>query len=312
MDAIEIKKVTKIYKKGLRAIKVVAVDDISFSVKKGLVTGFVGPNGAGKTTTIKMIMGLVFPTKGEIYLQGKKSILSEAREKVAFLSEQPYFYSHLSVREMIEFTAKLFGMSNKKIPEEIEKVLQIVALTQKRETKIKELSKGMQQRLNMALALLGDPELFILDEPMSGMDPPGRRLFREIMKELKSKGKTLFFSTHVLEDIESVCDEVVVLKEGKLNFCGKVSFLLEKGFIGTEIVIDRFDNDLMTSLKSSGLSVNTEGKETEGIIKIFVPCTENIETIKTVLGERKIFPVSIRRCSRSLEELLYGKEESKK
>jgi ABC-2 type transport system ATP-binding protein len=256
-----------------------------------------------------MIMGLIFPTSGEIYLQGKKSIFPEARKNVAFLSEQPYFYAHLSVREMLEFTAKLLKISEKKIPEEISKVLEIVGLSQRKEAKIRELSKGMQQRLNMALALLGDPEILILDEPMSGMDPPGRRLFREIMKELKSKGKTLFFSTHVLDDVESVCDEVIVLKEGKLNYCGKVSSLLEEGFIGTEIVIDSFDDALISSLKSGGLNINTDSKELEGVIKIFVPRTENVEILKTILGEKKIFPVSIKRCSKTLEELLYGKRE---
>ncbi|MCX7725319.1 MAG: ABC transporter ATP-binding protein [Chitinispirillaceae bacterium] len=312
MDAIEIRNVTKIYKKGIKATKVIAVENLSFSVKKGLVTGFVGPNGAGKTTTIKMIMGLVFPTKGEIYLHGKNSIFPKAREKVAFLSEQPYFYPHLSVREMLEFTAKLLKISDKKIPEEIERVLKTVELSHKIEAKIRELSKGMQQRLNMALALLGDPETFILDEPMSGMDPPGRRLFREIMKELKLKGKTLFFSTHVLDDIESVCDEVVVLKDGKLNFCGKVTSLLEEGFIGTEIVIDCFDSELINSLSSAGLNINTDRKESEGIIKIFVPRTANVETLKSILREKKIFPLSITRCSKTLEELLYGKREDSK
>lgn len=237
MNVIELRNVSKFYRKDFWTPRLSAVTNLSISVKKGVVTGFVGPNGAGKTTTIKMIMGLIRPSEGKVSICGKDAFLPKSRKGVAYLCEQPYFYAHLTVSETLKFTADLLGLPSKSITDEIKSVLSVVELSEKNDVKVKELSKGMQQRLTMACALVGDPQILILDEPMSGMDPPGRRLFRKLFRDLVNKGKTIFFSTHVLDDIESVCDEVIVLSKGKLVFSGEVKTLLEKGFLGTDMVV---------------------------------------------------------------------------
>lgn len=304
MYSIEIEHLSKTYRKGFWGIKVAAVVDISFSVKKNAVTGFVGPNGAGKTTTIKTITGLVKPSKGNVKVNGVDVSSHTARRGVAYLSEQPCFYGHLTVAESLEFAAKLLGMKAGVIKNEIHRVLDIVELSHKAKSKVKEMSKGMQQRLNMAQALLGNPGLMILDEPMSGMDPPGRRLFRNIFKEMAAKGTTVFFSTHVLEDIESVCDEVVVLSKGRLAYSGSVSDLLAKGHIGTEIEIVSSENSIKDILVQHGCSIESE---TGSSCTVVVPSAVNAAEILKLLGEKNIYPSQVVNRSSSMEDLLYGK-----
>ncbi|NLE02081.1 MAG: ABC transporter ATP-binding protein [Fibrobacter sp.] len=302
MNAIDLKNTTKIYRKGFRALKVPAVVDLSMSVKKGLITGFVGPNGAGKTTTIKMIIGLVLPSSGTVTINGISSNLPKSRTGVAYLSEQPYLYAHLSVVESLQFASSLMKLSPDIRNKEIERVLSIVGLSDRERTKVKEMSKGMQQRLNMAIALLGDPHTYILDEPMSGMDPPGRRLFRNIFKDLGSRGKTVFFSTHVLDDIEAVCDEVIVLSKGKLAYCGAVGELLDRGFLGTDLVIDGVDKDTVDLLVESGCTVESF---VNGTAHLFLPAEKDTSTIQKQLYSKNITFRQISTRSKSMEEILY-------
>lgn len=307
MNSIEIAHLTKIYKKGFWGIKVPAVTDISLNVKQGIITGFVGPNGAGKTTTIKSIMGLIKPTSGTIKINSENAENCSSRKGVSYLSEQPYFYGHLTVRESLEFVCHLIGMHTDKIKNEIDQALSVVELTHKSKSKVKEMSKGMQQRLNMAQALLGKPELMILDEPMSGMDPPGRRLFRSLFKDLAQKGVTIFFSTHVLEDIQSVCDEVIVMSKGKVTYSGEVSELIQKGFKGTEIVIENGINDEDKKyLITSGCYLDSDKN---GAVLITVPKEQKINEIQRYLFSKNYLPSSISRKSMSMEELLYGNAE---
>ena len=305
MNAIDIHHVSKIYRKGFRAIKVPAAVDLTFSVKKNRVTGFVGPNGAGKTTTIKMIMGLVYPTSGFIKLNGLQSRFPAARRGVAYLSEQPYFYGHLTVYEALKFAANLLYIPSSSIGTQIERVLSVVELSEKVKVKVKELSKGMQQRLNMAQALLGDPHLLILDEPMSGMDPPGRRLFRNLFRDLAKEGKTIFFSSHVLDDIEAVCDEVVVLSKGKLTYAGAISELLDRGFSGTDITVRGLAVEIISQLESCGCDVS--GKDND-VYQVFVPREGNIGLIQNSLFSGKVEIQSIVKRSMPLEDLLYNKK----
>lgn len=306
MSAIEIKNLSKFYKKDFWSKKNPAVMGLSFSIKEGVVTGFVGPNGAGKTTTIKMMMGLVKPSAGSISLGGIDSSKSVSRKNVAYLSEQPYFYGHLSVQETLRFSANLLKISSRKISSEIEKVLFLVELTGKENIKVKNLSKGMQQRLNMAQTLLGDPHTLILDEPMSGMDPPGRRLFRNLFNELASKGKTIFFSTHVLEDIESVCSEVVVLSKGRLSYCGKVSSLLANGFSGTDLLVGKLIEEEIQTLRESECVVSEPQK---GKWKIFIPAEKDVLQIQKYLASHDKFCESITGRSMRLEDLLYKNKD---
>lgn len=306
MHAIEVENVTKIYRKGFRAVRVPAVVNLSFSVRQGTITGFVGPNGAGKTTTIKMIIGLVQPTAGALRLNGADASQLRARKGVAFLSEQPYFYTHLSVAEMLRFTGSLIGLTAAQARDESKRVLEVVELSHKAAAKIRELSKGMQQRLNMAQALLGNPHTLILDEPMSGMDPPGRRLFREIMVGLRREEKTLFFSTHVLDDIESLCDDVVVLDKGALTCTGGVRTLLEEGFLGTDITVPASNQSLGSALQAAGYPPEYHPDTGEWIL--FVPRERDVTDVLRMLNEYQVFPRSIMGRTMTLESLLYRKQ----
>jgi ABC-2 type transport system ATP-binding protein len=306
MHAIEVNNVTKIYRKGFRAIKIPAVVGCTFTVGKGRITGFVGPNGAGKTTTIKMLNGLVRPSAGMLLLHGKNAAEPQSRRRVAYLSEQPYFYSHLTVAEMLRFTAQLIGVPPSEMSGEIGRTLELVGLTHKIKAKIKELSKGLQQRLNMAQALIGKPHTLILDEPMSGMDPPGRRLFRELMNGLRRQNTTLFFSTHVLDDIESVCDDVIVLQKGKVTYAGEVRALLDQGYRGTEIVANEMPEGCREPLEKAGCAV-TRNDDGEGWT-IVADASADVASIQRMLYEQEVYPLSIRPCTMTLEELLYRKK----
>jgi ABC-2 type transport system ATP-binding protein len=303
MDAIEVKNITKIYRKGLRGIKIPAVTDLSFSVRKERITGFVGPNGAGKTTTIKMITGLVFPTSGCVVVSGKNASDPSARAGLSYLSEQPYFYAHLNVTEMLRFVARLLRLPAGTIAAEINRVLGLVELSHKARSKVKELSKGMQQRLNMAQALLGNPHTLVLDEPMSGMDPPGRRLFREILCKLRDEKKTLFFSTHVLDDIESVCDDVIVLEQGKCAYAGAVSTLLDEGFLGTEIVTGSLSEEIREKVINAGCTIRqiTTGDE----CVLFLEKNGDTAQILRLLAGSSVYPQLVIRRTMTLETLLY-------
>lgn len=303
MNDIEINNFSKIYRKGFWGIKFPAVVDISFAIKNRIITGFIGPNGAGKTTTIKSIMGLVKPSAGSIKIRGVDAMNYSARRGVAYLSEQPYFYGHLSCCESLEFAAKLMGIAIDHKKSEIFRVLDIVELSKKARSRVKELSKGMQQRLNMAQALLGKPHLMILDEPMSGMDPPGRRLFRSLFKSLVESGTTVFFSTHVLDDIESVCDEVVVLSKGKLSYCGAVNELIAKGAKGTEMHIPTSELEIKTVCQNMGCQIESDHN---GILIISIPRQISPSEIQKYLSSKGIFPSKIVSRSESLESLLYS------
>jgi len=303
MYSIEIKNLTKIYRKGFWGTKVLAVEDVSFNVHSGCVTGFVGPNGAGKTTTIKTIMGLVRPQAGDVRVHGCSIADFRSRNSVAYLSEQPYFYGHLTSRESLEFASHLLSLDKKLIGAEVKRVLDLVELSHKSKSKVKEMSKGMQQRLNMAQALLGTPKLMILDEPMSGMDPPGRRLFRTLFKDLAKSGVTIFFSTHVLEDIESVCDRVIVLSKGKKTYDGAVTDLLDKGFKGTEIEMEQNPSSIAEHIQKTGCSIE---QLSERCWIICVPPGIASSIILEMLSKNKLYPSRIERRKSSMEELLYS------
>jgi len=303
MDILNIEKLTKVYRRGFRAIRVNAVSDVAFSLSENHITGFVGPNGAGKTTTIKMIMGLVRPTSGRITLMGKDAGAPASRGGVSYVSEQPYFYKHLTVRETVDFSARLIGIKPAAVGAERARVLGAVELSGREGSKVRSLSKGLQQRLNMACGLLGDPKLLIFDEPMSGLDPPSRRLFRGLFKKLGDEGRTIFFSTHVLEDVEAVCRDVVVLDGGKLRFTGSVASILEKGTLGTELVVQSLPDTLADGLRADGLEISRAADDS---VSILVPAQKDAAAYQRKLYENGVFCRSIQPRRMPLESLLYG------
>jgi ABC-2 type transport system ATP-binding protein len=228
---ISISQLQKSYR-GKRGKKVEALRDLSLTVVPGEVFGFLGPNGAGKSTTIKILMGLIRPSAGQAHIFGVSSDDPAARRNVGFLPENPAFYDFLTAREYLGFVGKSFAMSSAAIRTESERVLELLDLTVASGRPIRGYSKGMVQRLGIAQTLLHDPDLYILDEPMSGLDPIGRALVKDIILDLKRAGKTVFFSTHVTADAERVCDRIGVIIDGVFQQERVVSELLREGIDG--------------------------------------------------------------------------------
>ncbi len=203
----------------------VALKRLNLEVQRGEVFGFIGPNGAGKTTTINVLLGFVNPTAGNAYLFGVNVREPIARQRIGYLPELTYYYKFLTVEELLRFYARIFGIPRRETDRRIDQLLRLVELEHVRHRPIKTYSKGMQQRVGLAQALINDPDLLILDEPTSGLDPIGRMKVREIIQRLKNEGKTVFFSSHELGEVETVCDRVGILNEGELRMVGRVSDL---------------------------------------------------------------------------------------
>ncbi len=233
----DLAKTFVIWEKGLVRKKIRAVESISLSVEKNEIFGFIGPNGAGKTTTIKMLMGLIFPSSGHAELLGKKIPDNEAKRRIGFLPENPYFYDYLTGRELLDLIGQLFGLSRQERRRRIDVLLEKVGLQRAGSMALRKYSKGMLQRVGLAQALINDPELVILDEPMSGLDPIGRKEIRDLIVQLKQDGKTVFFSTHILSDVELICDRVAIVVGGRLRDVGPLDQLLNPKLLHTEVVL---------------------------------------------------------------------------
>jgi ABC-2 type transport system ATP-binding protein len=302
VPGIEFVHVCKDYRRHFWERKKPAVVDCSFAVEKATVTGFVGPNGAGKTTSIKMLLGLIRPSSGHVLVNGRDPLLPHSRKGLSFLSERPYFYDHLTVRETLRFAYGLQRGYAQSGETEIIRALDAVELSASLPTKVKDLSKGMQQRLSMAQALLCSPELFILDEPMSGLDPLGRRLFREILRTLGKEGKTVFFSTHILDDVESLCSHVVVLSKGRLAYQGPLLHLVGQEHGATECVVRGLADADRQRLGAMGCAVTTNA---DGSDTIVVPADGDPQGCQRFLCEKGLFCESVSRRSASLEDIIY-------
>ncbi len=224
---IQLNNLTKDYQVGFWKKRTSrALDHLSLEVYGGEIFGFLGPNGAGKTTTLKLLMQLIFPTKGTATILGMPIDKPFARRAVGYLPENPYFYDYLSGRELLNYTAALFGIPKELARQRAEDLLHQVGLEEDRANRqLRKYSKGMLQRLGIAQSLINDPEVIFLDEPMSGLDPIGRRDVRDLMLSLRKQQKTIFFSSHILADVEALCDRAAILNKGKLVKCGTVEEL---------------------------------------------------------------------------------------
>ncbi len=233
---IELQHLSKEFRVGFFRKRVRAVRDLSLTVHQGEIFGFLGPNGAGKTTTIKMLMGLIYPSQGQAKLFGLPSDDLRAKARLGFLPEHPYFYDYLTGLEFLNFYARLFGLSSSIRSVRVERLLEQVGLSHARKLPLRKYSKGMIQRVGIAQALINDPDLVILDEPMSGLDPIGRKDVRDIIFRLRDSGKTVFFSSHILQDVEMLCDRVAIVTKGQLRKLGTLHDLLaELSGLKTEI-----------------------------------------------------------------------------
>jgi ABC-2 type transport system ATP-binding protein len=227
---IQIHNLTKDYEIGfLRKKTVRALNQLSLEVKRGEIFGFLGPNGAGKTTTLKILMRLIYPTQGEATILGKPLDDAIMRTRIGYLPENPYFYDYLSGRELLAYSAALFGIPAHVAKIRADHLLKLVGLEEERANRqLRKYSKGMLQRIGIAQALINDPEIVFMDEPMSGLDPIGRREVRDLMLSLREQNKTVFFSSHILSDVEALCDRAAILAKGKLLRCGTVQELTEE------------------------------------------------------------------------------------
>lgn len=257
--ALKIESLHKSFKTGFIPKKKTILKGISLSVNAGEIFGYLGPNGAGKTTTIKCILGLIFPDKGFIEVLGYPFLSLKAKEKLGFLPENPYFYDYLSAYEFIDFYARLFGIKRTERPAKVRSLLRLVGLEKAAHIPLRKFSRGMLQRIGFSQALINDPDIVLLDEPLSGLDPIGRKEIRDIIVRLKEEGKTVFLSSHILQDIEMICDRVAILVEGEIINQGKITELISEKILFTEIVVSGVKPDDLTSL---GGNVSTQGDRT--------------------------------------------------
>ncbi|MCA9558350.1 MAG: ABC transporter ATP-binding protein [Myxococcales bacterium] len=230
------------------AHRVHAVQGVTLSVEPGEIYGFLGPNGAGKTTTMKMLMGLIHPTAGTGTLLGRPLGDREARARLGFLPEHPYFYDHLKPQEFLEFYGQLFRLGARERRDRARALIDRVGLGYAADRPLRRFSKGMIQRIGIAQALINDPDLVVLDEPMSGLDPMGRKDVRDIIFELKQRGKTVFFSSHILQDVEMICDRVGMVVRGKVVSEGPLHALLDMPSHRIEIVLGDIDDAVVERL----------------------------------------------------------------
>ena len=256
---IRVTGLRKEFRQGFFMRRVLAVKGVSFEVESGEIFGFLGPNGAGKTTTIKMLTGLIAATGGEATLFGDPVPSPRALSRVGFLPENPYVYPYLSPTEFVELCARLSGLSAPAARDRTRQVLDQVGVLYAADRPVRRLSKGMLQRTGLAAALVSDPELLILDEPMSGLDPVGRKEVRDLILEERKNGRTIFFSTHILSDVETMCDRVAILRRGEVVVSGRLQDLLRKEVRRTDVVVVGSSPEFVAECEASGCVVQRLG-----------------------------------------------------
>ncbi len=285
-----IDNLTKEYKTDIRKRRVRAVEGLSLQVGRGELFGFVGPNGAGKTTTIRAAMGLIRPTRGKVSIFGHPAGSRAARARVGFLPESPYFYDYLTARELLDLVGRIFGLPPAERRARSARLLERVGLGDAADRSLRKFSKGMLQRAGLAQALMNDPELVVLDEPMSGLDPLGRKDVRDLMVELHAAGKTIFFSTHILPDVEALCDRVGVIHQGRLRDVGPVARLLDETHTGTEVVL--------RALQPLDLDEVTVERRTGEEVTVVLPASMDVTSFLARLdGKARVLTVTPRRDS---------------
>ena len=294
-DAINIDNLTKIFKNGSNSVR--AVDEVTFSISEGSIFGLLGPNGAGKTTLIKILLGIVFPTNGSARIMGEDISNYKVRKKIGYLPENHKFPNYLTGEEVIIYNSKLSGFDIDKHSPKITEVLQLVKMDKWRKTKVKKYSKGMMQRLGLAQAIVHDPQIIFLDEPTDGVDPIGRKEIRDILIDLKKRGKTVFINSHLLSEVELVSDKVAILNEGKLVKFGTVDELtINKQIceIKTESPLSAYVYD---SLKSKfNLQMD------ENLITLEINDSSDVNNFMDELRKANINILSVNQKKNSLED----------
>jgi ABC-2 type transport system ATP-binding protein len=246
--AVSVRGLKKTFKIGFFRKKIPAVVNSTFEVRRGEIFGLIGPNGAGKTTTMKMILGLIAPDEGEGTIFGESIRSTAARARVGFLPETPSFYDYLKPSELLDYYGELYGLDRHTRRRRIPELLELVGLQDATQKQLRKFSKGMLQRIGLAQALLPDSDLVILDEPQSGLDPMGRKDVRDIIVSLRDRGKTVLFSSHVLPDVELICDRVAIIVRGQVTKTGRLNELVDTTQGTVEVVLRRGERDLLPIL----------------------------------------------------------------
>ena len=249
-EVVSVRDVVVDFRPGFGVRKKRILHGISFGVREGEIFGFVGPNGAGKTTTLKVLMGLVRATAGEARILGHDVAETEFRRHVGFLPENPYFYDYLSGRETLDFYARLCGVSRRERAERVSSLLEWVGLSDAADARLRTYSKGMQQRVGIAQALVHAPDVIFLDEPMSGLDPIGRVEIRDLILRLRADGKTVFMNTHILSDVEMLCDRVAIIVQGRIHYEGAMHEVLDPGEGEADLVVAGLSAEAASALEA--------------------------------------------------------------
>ncbi|MEO7860766.1 MAG: ABC transporter ATP-binding protein [Nitrospirales bacterium] len=303
---VQTEQLSKVFRVGFWSKRVTAVEGLNLEVRRGEVFGFLGPNGAGKTTTLKILMGLIYPTSGQAWLFGRELGDPQTKARLGFLPESPYFYDYLTSREFLGFYGHLFGLGGAVLDKRIDELLELVGMTHAKDLQLRKFSKGMLQRVGVAQALINDPELVVLDEPMSGLDPIGRKEVRDLILRLKESGKTVLFSSHILHDAEVLCDRVAMILKGRLVACGRVTDLLEQGASHqVELVVDRLSPEGLDHLRPLTDKVVMQGDRMLVVLKSQQQVGGALEIIRAA----KACLVSLNPQKGSLEDLFIREVE---
>ncbi len=298
MPDVEIAGLTKDYPVGSFSRKTKRVlDSLSLTIDQGEIFGLIGPNGAGKTTTLKLLMGLIFPTEGRAKILGKSLHDLTMKAQIGYLPEQPYFYDYLTGRELLNYFGQLFGLERAERLRRADDLLQRVGLTAAGDTQLREYSKGMTQRLGVAQALLNRPRIVFLDEPMSGLDPMGRRDMTVLVRELGNEGTTVLFCSHILPDVEALCDRVAILNQGKKVKEGKLSDILDLS-LTIEVVLEKVSDGFEQELGAIATRLQRLG---EGV-KLELGGEEALDKVLGMVQLNGARVVSVHRVRQTLEE----------
>ena len=298
--ALELKGVSKTFKSGFFMRRVEALKGVNLTIHTGEVFGYLGPNGAGKTTTLKIIMGIIFPTSGYVRVLSEPPDSVAVKQLIGFLPESPYFYEYLNAEEFLDFYARLFAVPLGVRRERIRRLLSLVGLEKKSHEPLRRFSKGMLQRIGIAQALINDPSLIVLDEPMSGLDPLGRAEVREIIQRLKEQGKTIIFSSHIIPDVEAIADRIGIISDGRISDVGAVDNLLSGRVGSVEITVRNLDRKTIERLSGKAAVKRAVGEHT--VLVVDGPDRVN-EVIDLVRSARKDIE-SVEPIRMTLEDLV--------
>jgi ABC-2 type transport system ATP-binding protein len=299
--AIEILGLEKTYKVGFWHAKTkCALRPLHLAVQQGEIFGFLGPNGAGKTTTLKLLMGLVTPTAGKARILGMESWEMPVKAQIGFLPEQPYFYDYLTARELLDYYGQLSGLPARERSRRVDAVITRVGLADSARVQLRKFSKGMLQRVGLAQAILHEPKVLFFDEPMSGLDPMGRREVRDLMEHLKEEGRTVFFSTHILSDAEALCDRVAIIHKGELQGVGAVADLTTAVHAKVEFIWA--GSAIPAGLRSLAVETRVSGETVRAIVE-----EEHQEVTLEMLRRDHIRLISMNPVRASLEDYFVQK-----